>query len=140
MGKLYSSYSTATSSLLFLSTKLFEHSSIVKPKTSRISGPERYLVCFGFRGEAACKEIKNSLKRSHDFGGAYSLMQPPLLTPMVSEEELAKDVLFTSKLKAMATPLCERHTSALRAILDRADFLERVALQAAANACLDAGE
>merc|ERR1712217_813824 len=120
-----SSYSTATASLLFLTTKLFEHASIVKPKTSRVSGPERYLVCFGFRGDANCKEIRSALVRSHDFGGGRSLMHTPLLTPLVSEKELSKDGKFLANMKEMVTTLGERQTAALRGILHRADFLEK---------------
>jgi len=129
--KLYSSYSTTTSALLYLTTRLFDSVSVVKPMTSRVSGPERYLVAIGFRGDVELMDVKAALTISHEIGGANSLMQTPLLTPIVSIDDLLKDDAFRTPLAAMVTTLCERQTSSLRAILERADFLEKVALDAA---------
>merc|ERR1712151_1092699 len=85
--KLYSSYSPATSALLYLTTRLFDSVSVVKPMTSRVSGPERYLVAMGFRGDAELMDVKAALTISHEIGGAKCLMQTPLLTPIVSSAD-----------------------------------------------------
>jgi len=132
--KLYSSYSTASSALLFLTTRLFQSVSVVKPRSSRVSGPERYLVAFGFRGNAELKEVKAALLQSHQFGGDKSLMQVPLLTPIVSADDLVRGASFTKQLRDMSTTLCQRQSQALRATLERADFLEEVAMDAASHA------
>merc|ERR1712232_1522847 len=73
--KLYTSCSAATSALLFLTTRLFKSVSVVKPKSSRIAGPERYLVASGFLDNASTSAVKAALVRSHSLGGASNLMQ-----------------------------------------------------------------
>jgi hypothetical protein len=131
--KLYSTFSSATSSLLFLSARLFKDVSIVKPKSSRVTGPERYLVAFGFRG-LQCMEVASivrALQRSHGLAGSASPLQTPLLTPVVAADELARDSIFTVAAKVMTTRLCERQQMALNAVVDRAEFLENMALDVA---------
>lgn len=48
--KMYTTLSPATTALLYLTSRVFERTSIVKPMSSRVTGPERYLVAVGFRG------------------------------------------------------------------------------------------
>merc|ERR1712232_180028 len=76
-------------------------------------------------------DVTAALLTSHEICGADSVMQTPLLTPIVSNDDLCKDQVFKTQLEAMVTTLCKRQTTSLRAILDRADFLEKVALNAA---------
>merc|ERR1712232_792540 len=131
--KLYSTFSSATSSLLFLTTRLFKDVSIVKPMSSRVTGPERYLVALGFNGSSS-KEVAiviKAMQRAHGLAGAASPLLTPLLSPMVPAEELARDSVFTDAARSMGTQLCERQQTALNAVVDRADFLERMALDVA---------
>merc|ERR1712232_1051499 len=127
--KMYSTFSVATSSLLFLATRLFKDVSIVKPMSSRVTGPERYLVALGFNGSSS-KEVAvviKAMQRAHGLAGAASPLLTPLLSPMVPAEELARDSVFTDTARSMATQLCERQQIALNAVVDRADFLEKMA-------------
>ena len=48
--KLFDTFSPAMRSMLFLTTKLFDSTFIVKPKHSRAVNSERYLAAKGFRG------------------------------------------------------------------------------------------
>merc|ERR1712217_795586 len=114
-----------------MGTRLFDSVCVVKPMTSRISGPERYLVATGFRSDAELTSVKAALTISHEIGGVNSLMHTPLLTPIVSSADLLTDHIFKTQIETMVCTLCERQTSSLRAILDRADFLEQVALDVA---------
>merc|ERR1712139_32661 len=131
--KLYSTFSTATTSLLFLATRLFKDVSIVKPMSSRVTGPERYLVAFGFNGSSS-KEVAvvlRAMQRAHGLVGGASPLLTPLLSPMVPADELARDSIFTEAARAMGLQLCERQQTALNAVVDRADFLENMALDVA---------
>eukprot|EP00931_Biecheleriopsis_adriatica_P022708 TRINITY_DN1451_c0_g1_i3.p1 TRINITY_DN1451_c0_g1~~TRINITY_DN1451_c0_g1_i3.p1 ORF type:complete len:673 (-),score=201.69 TRINITY_DN1451_c0_g1_i3:153-2090(-) len=132
--KLYTSCSTATSALLFLTTRLFEHSAIVKPMTSRVAGPERYLYASGFRQGTETDSIKAALLKSHEAGAGVSPLQAPLLTPVVEEEEMMKDSIFMQKLQSMVSRLLERQAGSLFAIVERAELLEDIALDAAQKA------
>merc|ERR1719409_1936332 len=87
--KLYSTFSDATAGLLFLVTRLFESASILKPMSSRVSGPERYLVAFGFKSGAETKKICEALQKSHKLCGDSSPLTTPLLTPLVDPTYLA---------------------------------------------------
>jgi len=137
--KLYTSCSAATSALLFLTTRLFKESSIVKPMTSRVAGPERYLYASGFQVNAEVEEIRAALSASHVFGDGMSPMSLPLLTPVVSAEQLALDEDFMEQLQAMVAQLCKRQSGSLRAILDRAEQLEQMALDVSRRATEGAG-
>merc|ERR1712232_570366 len=131
--KLYSTFSAATSSLLFLTTRLFKDVSIVKPRSSRVTGPERYLVAFGFNGSST-KEVAvilRAMQRAHGLVGGASPLLTPLLSPMVPADELARDSVFTEAARAMGSQLCDRQQTALNAVVDRAEFLERMALDVA---------
>jgi len=131
--KLYTTFSSATSSLLFLATRLFKDVSIVKPRSSRVTGPERYLVAFGYRGRHTeeVTVIMRALQRSHGLAGGSSLLLTPLLSAVVPADELAKDNVFTEAARTMGTRLCERQQIALNAVVDRANFLEMMALDVA---------
>lgn len=127
--KLYTTFSPATSALLYLSTRLFERVEIVKPMSSRTTGPERYLVCFGFRASGSqSSQIRATLARAHEAGSGSSPLSLPLLTPCVSKEDLAADVLFQKTIMNMTEALCERQAKALTAVVDRAQFLEDMAM------------
>ncbi|CAE8627720.1 unnamed protein product [Polarella glacialis] len=132
--KLYTSCSTATSSLLFLTTRLFDYVAIVKPMTSRVAGPERYLYASGFRPGAETEEVRAALTRSQELGGGAGPLQVPLLSPVVAATELAKDEGFSQQLSAMVAGLCERQAGSLFAIVERAEELEEIALDAAEEA------
>jgi 23S rRNA U2552 (ribose-2'-O)-methylase RlmE/FtsJ len=132
--KLYTSCSAATSALLFLVTRLFEKTAIVKPMTSRVSGPERYLYASGFRIGAETESIREALQRCQDFGAGASPLQAPLLTPLVASSELSKDESFLKQLQNMVATLLERQAGSLNAILERAERLEEIALDAAREA------
>jgi len=133
--KLYSSFSDATAGLLFLTTRLFESVEIVKPISSKATGPERYLVAAGFRDDAESSAIQGALSRAHAAGRGASPLVTPLLTPLLLRECLAQDQRFTASMKAMVTAFCERQTIALNAVVDRADFLEDMAMESAV--CID---
>jgi len=126
--KLYTSCSTATSALLFLTTRLFDHVSIVKPMTSRVAGPERYLYASGFRVGHETKEIVSALSCSLNVSAGASPFQVPLLTPIVVAGNLQKDEVFQNQLQAMVATLLQRQAGSLRSILDRAEQLEEMAL------------
>jgi len=126
--KLYSAFSDSTAALLFLTTQLFESVNIVKPMSSKVTGPERYLVADGFRDDAQAEAICAALSRSHDLGAGASPLTIPLLTPAVPVESLQQDKTFSASLKDMVTTMCERQTKALNAVVDRADFLEDMAM------------
>jgi len=129
--KLYTSCSAATSALLFLTTRLFDDVAIVKPMTSRVAGPERYLYASGFRAGAETTEVRAALSASQAFGAGASPLQTPLLTPIVEANELSKDTQFLEQLRTMVSTLCWRQAGALQAIVDRAEYLEDIALDAA---------
>merc|ERR1712023_74146 len=65
---------------------------------------------------------------SHALGGGASPLSVPLLTPAVSPESLEQDKMFSGCMQAMSTAMCERQTKALNAVVDRADFLEDMAM------------
>lgn len=130
--KLYTAHSVHTAALLFLATRLFGSVSVLKPKSSRAAGPERYLVASGFHGETPeVKEVRDALLRSHRAGNGRGVLELPLLTPPVPQALLSGAQEFLEGLRYMVSDLCVRQTSALRAILDRAEELEDVALEAA---------
>jgi cap1 methyltransferase len=132
--KLYTSFSTATSALLFLTTRLFKSVQVIKPVSSKVGGPERYLVATGFHGCQGdeAKAVCAALARAHTFGaGVGNLLRTPLLTPLVSTEDLLKDSSFEAQLRTMVTTLGKRQTLALHAIRERAELLEDAALEAA---------
>lgn len=126
--KLYNTLSDSTAALLFLTTQLFDSVSIVKPMSSKATGPERYLTATGFRDDAQTAAICSALSRSHALGGGASPLTMPLLTPAVSAESLLQDKTFSDGMRDMATAFCERQTKALNAVVDRADFLEEMAM------------
>jgi len=127
--KLYSTLSASTSALLYLLTRVFERVEIVKPKTSRVTGPERYLVCFGFRPtHSETNPVKAALLKSHEAGGGASPLELPLLQPCVATSDLESDTAFAESLRRMSTELCERQARALSAVVDRAEYLENMAL------------
>jgi len=126
--KLYNTFSDSTAALLFLTTQLFDSVSIVKPISSKATGPERYLTATGFRDDAQSAAICAALSRSHALGGGASPLSLPLLTPAVSPESLQQDKTFSDCMRAMSTAMCERQTKALNAVVDRADFLEDMAM------------
>jgi len=129
--KLYTSFSESTSALLFLATRMFDSVEIVKPMSSRATGPERYLVASGFRDDHESAIIQAALERSHALGDGASPMVTPLLTPPVTAATMARDQTFSASMTAMVTNMCERQTQALNAVVDRADFLEDTAMEAA---------
>lgn len=136
--KLYTAFSASTASLLFLTTRLFDTVEIVKPMTSKATGPERYLVATGFHDDAESSVIQSALARSHALGGGASPLVTPLLTPVVPKESLIKDQKFVESMEAMVSSLCTRQTQALNAVVDRADFLESMAMESAI--CIDPWE
>merc|ERR1712046_193772 len=129
--KLYTSFSASTAALLFLTTRLFEDVQIVKPMTSKATGPERYLVASGFLHSAESSAIQSALARAHAVGGGASPLVIPLLTPLVPAETLSQDKGFQEGMKNMVSALCERQALALNAVVDRAVFLEDMALECA---------
>jgi 23S rRNA U2552 (ribose-2'-O)-methylase RlmE/FtsJ len=126
--KLYSAFSPATAALLFLATRVFGSVRVVKPKSSRVAGIERYLVASGFLPGPEAQAVRRALERSHAVAGG--IMDRPLLTPVVDPRDLAGDEGFLAQLGTMATTLCERQTQAIDAITQRAEYLEAVALEA----------
>merc|ERR1719487_2196733 len=86
--KLYTAFSVSTASLLFLTTRLFDSVEIVKPMTSKATGPERYLVASGFRDDGESSAIQSALSRAHAVAGGASPLVTPLLTPMIPIESL----------------------------------------------------
>jgi hypothetical protein len=129
--KLYTAFSPSTAALLFLTTRLFDSVEIVKPMSSRATGPERYLVASGFRDNAETGAIQAALDRSHALGDGASPLVTPLLTPVIAKESLAQDKTFTASMTSMVTSLCDRQTQALNAVVDRAEFLEDMAMECA---------
>jgi len=132
--KMYSTYSAATAALLFLATRLFESATVVKPKTSRVVGPERYLIAFGFRATKESTLIQNALTRAHNAGHGSCLLEQPLLKPIVTAEHLSADKRFASSLKDASDCLCKRQAEALNAMVQRADELEEVAVETSSQA------
>lgn len=126
--KLYSTLSSATESLLYLVTRMFDSVEIVKPKSSRVTGPERYLSAFGFQEGHETAAIRKALSQSHKVGGGASPLTMPLLTPIIPADQLARDTVFMDGARAMSTFLCERQAKALGAVVDRAGFLEDMAM------------
>jgi len=129
--KLYSAFSNSTAALLFLTTRMFDKVEVVKPVTSKATGPERYLVAIGFRDHAETSSIQDALARAHNAGKGASPLVTPLLTPLVTGDVLAQDEKFASTMGMMVSQFCERQTQALNAVVDRADFLEDMAMECA---------
>mmetsp|Transcript_35199 Transcript_35199/g.101180 ORF Transcript_35199/g.101180 Transcript_35199/m.101180 type:complete len:737 (-) Transcript_35199:101-2311(-) len=130
--KLYTTLAPATASLLYLLTRMFDHVEIVKPKSSRVTGPERYLACFGFRAnELETATIRAALLKAHKSGAGASPLTTPLLSPSVLASDLLRDSLFQQSIRAMSETLCERQAKALEAVVDRAAFLEEMAMSVA---------
>jgi hypothetical protein len=126
--KLYGTSSQHTVALLHCATRLFEDVSVVKPKSSRATGPERYLVAFGRKTGKEAAAVREALGRAHMFGGSRSPLAAPLLSPVVTADVLAADGLFIANLRLMTERLCDRNAKALNAVVDRAVFLENMAL------------
>jgi len=129
--KLYSTFSESTAALLFLTTRVFEDVSIVKPKSSRVTGPERYLYAAGMKTGQEVEKIRNALLRSHVFGGAHGILAAPGITSIVSADDLVDESCFLKSLQTVTTELCCRQSQALTAAVDRAEFLEEIATEAA---------
>jgi len=129
--KLYTAFSASTSALLFLTTRLFDSVEIVKPVTSKATGPERYLVASGFLDNPESSAIQAALERAHATGGGASPLVTPLLTPIVEADHLAQDQTFKKSMETMVSSLCERQAQALNAVVDRAIFLENMAMDCA---------
>eukprot|EP00438_Fugacium_kawagutii_P022829 Skav230304 [mRNA] locus=scaffold430:42471:48798:+ [translate_table: standard] len=130
--KFYSSFSSQTSSLLFLLSRLFTELKVVKPQTSRVAGPERYLFATGFRANEETEVIKQALWSCHAHGAGRSPLQLPLLAPLVPD--LRQDARFMLQLQEMVVTLSNRQAMALRAIRQRAETLEDMALDVAEEA------
>merc|ERR1712157_400055 len=96
--------------------------------SSRCSGPERYLVAFGFREGKETDKIRSALWQSHNLGGGSSPLTVPLLSPIVSTENLLRDNAFAHSATEMSRRLCERQAKALEAVVSRAGFLENMAM------------
>merc|ERR1719252_228771 len=101
--------------------------------TSRVTGPERYLVAMGMKTGEEAQSICKALAESHKFGGDRCLLKAPLITPLVALTDLRKDMSFEASLRTMATTLCERQALALRAAVERAEFLEDVCMGTAGS-------
>eukprot|EP00930_Biecheleria_cincta_P099226 TRINITY_DN90864_c0_g1_i1.p1 TRINITY_DN90864_c0_g1~~TRINITY_DN90864_c0_g1_i1.p1 ORF type:complete len:599 (+),score=113.53 TRINITY_DN90864_c0_g1_i1:66-1862(+) len=129
--KLYTVCSDSTASLLFLTTRLFEKVTVLKPMTSRVAGPERYLYASGFHPGAETEAIRAALTRSHELGNGASPLQVPLISSLIVPANLLKDQLFVAQLQTMTSCLCRRQAEALRAIVQRADELEDMAMNIA---------
>lgn len=129
--KLYTSFSASTAALIFLTTRLFDSVEIVKPVSSKATGPERYLVASGFRDNVESAIIQATLTRAHAMGDGASPLVTPLLTPLVDAHSLAKDQKFFASMTAMVSTMCERQAKALNAVVDRAVFLEDMAMASA---------
>jgi cap1 methyltransferase len=129
--KLYSTFSDSTAALLFLTTQLFDSVSIVKPISSKATGPERYLTATGFRDDAQTSTICAALARSHALGAGASPLSTPLFTPAVASESLQQDKTFCAGMRNMVTAMCERQTKALNATVDRHNVLEDIAMACA---------
>jgi len=125
--KLYSTFSDHMAGLLYATTCLFSSVRVVKPKSSRATGPERYLVAFGFRGHHF-QDVYQALYTSQMVGGGQSPLKAPLLTPLLPKETLVADATFAASMRSMTTSLCQRQSSALSAVVDQADHLEELAL------------
>jgi len=129
--KMYTAFSASTSALLFLTTRLFDSVEIVKPMSSRATGPERYLVASGFRDNAETASVRAVLERSHAVGNGASPLALPLLAPAVAAASMAQDRAFTASMTTMVSTTCERQALALNAVVDRAEFLEEMAMDSA---------
>lgn len=129
--KLYSTFSDSTAALLFLTTQLFDSVEIVKPMSSKATGPERYLTATGFRDDAQTAVICAALTRSHALGAGCSPLVMPLLSPVVPAESLQQDETFSAGMRNMVTEMCDRQTKALNAVVDRHDVLEDIAMSCA---------
>merc|ERR1712137_686183 len=116
-----------TIALLYLATRIFDDVKIVKPMSSRVTGPEKYLAAIGFKGTGCSEfsEVHTAPRRSHEEGAGHSPLKVPLLSPIVSLEALQRDDEYVSNCRAMAEGLCKRQAGALTAILERAALLER---------------
>merc|ERR1719281_722566 len=129
--KFYSAFSEPTAALLFLTTRVFEEVSVVKPKSSRVTGPERYLYASGMKTGQEVEKVRKALMASHVLGGAHSILAAPGITSIVSADDLVDDDCFLDSLQAMAKELCHRQSQALSGVVDQAEFLEQVASDAA---------
>jgi len=130
--KLYTTFSPATAALLYAITRLFDCVQIVKPISSRVTGPERYLYASGFRASAKeTKTIRTALMLAHKKGAGSSPLTTPLLAPVVAPEELVSDAAFLRSVRSMTEALCERQAKGLAAVVDRAEYLEEMALSVA---------
>jgi len=134
--KFYSAFSASTSGLLFLITRLFSDVRVVKPMSSRVAGPERYLYASGFRADAEAEVIKKALWSCHVYGAGLGPLQLPFLTPLIGCQN---DAVFLPQLQDMVVTLCMRQAEALRAIRTRAEELEDMALDVAEEAQTNAG-
>jgi len=130
--KLYTTLSPATSALLYMLTRMFDRVEVVKPMSSRVTGPERYLACFGFRATGKeTDKIRASLMKAHEAGAGASPLTTPLLEPCIVASELANDRTFQASVRAMSETLCDRQARAIGAVVDRAAFLEAMAMAVA---------
>eukprot|EP00930_Biecheleria_cincta_P054192 TRINITY_DN4014_c0_g2_i1.p1 TRINITY_DN4014_c0_g2~~TRINITY_DN4014_c0_g2_i1.p1 ORF type:complete len:725 (-),score=165.14 TRINITY_DN4014_c0_g2_i1:529-2388(-) len=138
--KLYTACSDAMASLIFLTTRVFDHVAIVKPMTSRVAGPERYLYASGFRAGTETEAIRAAMVCSQELGNGASPLQVPLLTPLIAPANLVTDKSFMEQFQIMVSRLCERQAGALRAIVGRANQLEDIAMSAAEKAQTGSGK
>jgi len=126
--KFYTAFSDSMAGMLFAASRFFDDVSVVKPQTSRATGPERYLVATGFRGKDAAPELFQALRQTHYVASGESPLTVPLVSPVVPRELMHADENFMTSLREMGNRLCVRQALALKAVVDRTELLEEVAL------------
>lgn len=134
--KLFDTLSDLSASVVYLMLAAFEAVKIVKPKRSRASNSERYLMCHGFHGRGAARPVLEVLTYAHEmlFLGIpgvdpLGLVETPLSLYPLADIQGAKltrgfrggDVTFRKTFGASVTVLLERQTTTLRTVLDATD-------------------
>ena len=129
--KLFDSFTPVISGLIFVVARCFRDCFIVKPKTSRITNSERYIVGKGFKGYGEELEIlvrilemgddwfaSEMVTHRHEEASLASAVASIELFP--SKGLLKMDKRFSMDLEISTIDLAERQTEALKEVLEEA--------------------
>lgn len=121
--KLFDTFSSFTASIIYIVSKLFEETYIVKPIRSRIVNSEKYLVGKRLKQKGdEYYQFKTILERVHtdlyDKEKSDNKYIPKTLVPI---SVMLNDKRFISSMKEMNEDLCHKQTKALRIVMNEVE-------------------
>ena len=133
--KIFDTVTGSTSSVLALLCYFYDNISIIKPRTSRYSNSEKYVVCIGFKGisEDSLKRLQNSVKK---WSIAVEHGQPFCRDFNISIEPIQK-ILYDHNLKIISNQIkyIERSFEYSKLNIKQIHFIEALQNEKATDFC-----